>query len=171
MLHSEKAEQYITNLKSEIVGKGTYRRAIWFAIFMTIPCIGILTDPIEGLIMLLKKDYILMPILLLLIYGNAIFFWFKVFDKNIKLIINPNGIWTKATGFIMWDNFWYYYLRERHTNKAGTFRDLIFKLRNDEKEYKVNITYLDIDYKQIQKAIQLNAKDHGVNELSIDTNK
>jgi hypothetical protein len=171
MKRSEKPEIYATNHSDELIVKGPNKKAVLYAILMTIPCIGLLAGPISEWIISIKEHFITVPLLLMVFYGIAAFFWFKVFDRKIKLIINQNGLWTKSTGFVYWESVWYYYLRERRTFKAGTFYDLFFKLRDDEKDYKLEITFLNTDYNKIRRAIKLNARNYNVHELNIDSNK
>jgi hypothetical protein len=84
---------FITNDKNELIDRGSYKNILWFAILMTIPCIGLLTDSFANWKSFLLEHLYGGLALLGFTYGVTICAWYKVFDKRIKLIINKNGFW------------------------------------------------------------------------------
>lgn len=160
----------ILNEPKELVVRGSYKRPIFLAILLSIPCIGLLTESLENWKKLINETNFLMILLVLFIYGMSIYYWFKVFDKRIKLIINSKGIWSLKTGFIDWSNFWYFYVKEEKTTKAGTFRFIILKKKNDEKDYKIDLTFYDKTYEEVKEAININSKKYPVIDLRFETN-
>lgn len=99
---------------------------------------------------------------------GPLYFWRNVFDNKIKLIVNEDGIWFNSLGFVVWDRVWYYYFRVSESNKAGKFCNLIFKIRNDGKDYNLDITFLDKNNEQICQAFKENGEKHGVYFLGLE---
>src|SRR5215212_4246499 len=96
--------QFITNDPKELIVRASHKGILWFAILMTIPSIGLLTDSYGNWKKFITENPVAAIVLLSVIYGGALFGWIKVFDKRVKLIINRNGIWHSKFQFIGWEN-------------------------------------------------------------------
>src|SRR5215213_3230679 len=118
---------FITSDPKELIVRGSHKGILWFAILMTIPCIGLLTDTYDNWKKFITGNPVIAIFLLSIFYGAVLFGWIKVFDKRVKLIINRNGIWCSKTQFIDWDNIELFEFVEQKTAKAGTFYVLKLK--------------------------------------------
>ena len=147
------ATQFITNDPKELIARGSHKGILWFAILMTIPSIGLLTDTYNNWKKFIIESPVISILLLSLIYGGALFGWIKVFDKRVKLIINRNGIWYSKYQFTSWDNIECFEFIVQKTAKVGTFYVLKLKTKNRSKPYKIDITFFDKNYNQIQTSI------------------
>jgi hypothetical protein len=160
---------FITNDPKELVVIGSHKGILWFAILMTVPCIGVLTDSYDNWKKFISGSPVGAIFLLSIFYGGALFGWIKVFDKRIKFIINRDGIWYSKTQFVSWDNIESLSFEEQKTAKAGTFYLLKLKTKNRSKPYKIDITFFDKSYNQIQTAINENAIKNSVEDLGLET--
>ena len=161
--------QFVTNDPKELIVRGSYKGILWFAILMTIPCIGLLINTYDNWKKFITGNPVIAIFLLSILYGGALFGWIKVFDKRVKLIINRNGIWYTKTQFIGWDNIEFFQFVEQKAAKAGTFYVLKLKTKNRSKAYKIDITFFDRNYNQIQASINENASKYSVEDLGLKT--
>lgn len=100
----------------------------------------------EENIVTLKKNLILTYIFGGLILIALAILWYKSFDKSIKLIIDKNGIWSKKTGDIPWDNI-YQINHTTDTSDEFYISYLIVFTRNRVKPFIINYSELKIDEK------------------------
>lgn len=160
---------FITNDPKELIVRGSHKGVLWFAILITIPCIGVLTDSYDNWKKFITGSPVGAIFLLAIFYGGALFGWIKVFDKRIKLIINRHGIWYSKTQFVNWDNIESFGFEEQKTAKAGTFYVLKLKTKIRGKPYRIDITFYDKNHNEIQASINENAIKYSVEDLGLKT--
>ncbi|HKO81178.1 MAG TPA: hypothetical protein VJU78_12320 [Chitinophagaceae bacterium] len=84
------------------------------------------------------------------------YFWYKIFDSGTKLIINKEGIWSRKSKLIPWDIVEAYHF-EKRSGKTVTYI-LWIETKNIGQSYKLEITFLDKGYIEVNKAIEANSE-------------
>lgn len=93
---------------------------------------------------------ILIPLLL------SIFFWYQVFDKGVKLVINEHGLWSKKYRLIPWSNIDAFYF-EKVNAKVISYK-LWIDTANIGESISIDLTLIEENCSIIAKAIQENSK-------------
>lgn len=157
----------ISNDSQEFIAVGNFKRFKFPAILTT--CFFL-----AGLIQLflsgnkLNSKQILPEIFIsVMFFGTALFFWSKVLDKRIKLIINKQGIISNKLGLISWDDVKYFYIKEIFF-KGRNYYFLILNTSIGE-DRKIELSYLDKSYDRVKKAIQDNNKNNSIIDLGFET--
>ncbi len=162
--------KFIINETNELIVKGSHKKVLLYAFLFSIPCVGLLTGNMESLKTFFLNNLVVSILTITLFYGIPICFWFKVFDKSIKLIINKNGIWNSKSDFIVWDNLWYFHIKEEFIN-GEKYHFFIFKIKNNEIDYRIDVTFYDKTYIEILQAIKINSEGFSIIDLGFETNK
>ena len=85
--------KFIINDNNELIVRGSHKKVLLYALLFSIPAVGgLLTVNVEDLKSMYFENIFASILMVTIIYGGPIYFWVKVFDKRIKLIINKNGI-------------------------------------------------------------------------------
>ena len=163
--------KFIINDNNELIVRGSHKKVLLYALLFSIPAVGgLLTVNVEDLKSMYFENIFASILMVTIIYGGPIYFWVKVFDKRIKLIINKNGIWNSKSELLSWDNLWYYHIKEDFI-KGTKYHFIIFKNKNNEIDYKIDVTYYDKTYIEILNAIKINSKEYSIIDLGFEANK
>ena len=159
---------FISNDSKEFIAVGNFKRFRFPAILTT--CFFL-----AGLVQLfltgnkLNSKQILPEIFISAMFlGTASFFWSKVLDKRIKLVINKQGIISNKIGLVSWDDLRYFHFKEIFF-KGRNYHFLILNTSVNENR-KIELSYLDKSYDQVKKAIQDNNKNKSIIDLGFETN-
>jgi hypothetical protein len=162
--------KFIIDDPNELIVNGSHKKVILYALLFSVPCLGFLTQTLDNLKSFYLENLFVSVLLTSLLYGLAIYFWFMVFDKRIKLIINKNGIWTSKTSLVSWNSLWYYHMKEDFV-KGEKYHLFFFKIKNSDIDYKVDITFCNKTYVEIINAIKSNSTDYSIIDLGFETNR
>ena len=159
---------FISNDSQELIAIGNFKRFKFPAILTT--CFFL-----AGLVQLffthnrLNSKHVLPDIFIFVLFlGTALFFWTKVLDKRIKLVINKQGIIINKTGIISWDELRYFHIKEMFF-KGRNYHFLILRTLLNE-EHKIELSYMNKSYEQVRKAIQDNSTNNSLIDLGFETN-
>jgi hypothetical protein len=84
-----------------------------------------------------------------------------LFDNKIKLTIDMDGLWSSQFGLIKWESVWYIYHLEIQDRNSKDHR-IIIKLNEDDKELKIDPSYLDKTPEHIVEALKYYSKSYKV---------
>ena len=87
-------------------------------------------------------------------------------DTGTKLIINKNGIWSRKFGLVVWENIFNYQF-EKRIGKTVTY-NLKLDTQNHGKLIVWDITYLNTDFQEIEKAIEVYLRDYNIQYLGLE---
>lgn len=161
---------FITNDYDELIVKGSHKKIPIYLLFLIVPCLVLLTEPFSELKKFYSKNLIAATLLTAFIFISAGYWWFMVFDKRIKIIINKNGIWNSKSKFIKWKEISSYHFKEE-IFKTRKFYFLVLRTVGDDKEYKIDISFYNKPYEQIEEAMNINSKGFYITNLGLDTSK
>jgi hypothetical protein len=159
---------FITNEPEELIAKGSSKKVPWYGLILFVPLLGLLFDTKKNLKEFYSKNIIIAILITLFMICGSIYFWYMALDKRIKLIINRNGIAFKQNTFLSWENIWYYYIEEEII-KAKAYHFLYLKDKLLDKTYKIEITFYDKTYQEIQSAISNFSKDKSIIDLGFES--
>ncbi len=102
------------------------------------------------------KNQLISLLLIATLLLLTIYFGYQFFDRGTKLLINKKGIWTKKYGLVHWYSIEFYHFEKR----IGKIVSYIFWIESTTigNSLKLEITFLDKNYTEIQKAIDINSK-------------
>lgn len=158
-----------TNDADELIARGSYKPLRFYAILLTGFFLGGLIDLYINPKTFHSTDFAISIFISAVFLSTAIFFWYKVYDRKIKMIINKNGIISHKTGIIRWEEIRYFYIQETFF-KGRDYHFLILK-STTEKEYKIELSYFDKTFEQVRKAIIINSNNNVIIDLGFETNK
>jgi hypothetical protein len=167
-MRAMKPNNFIIGDTNELIIRGSHKKIPFFLLFITIPCIALVIELQKSSQNFFTGNLFVAIFFLTICCGGTAYSWFKFFDKRIRLIINQNGIWMSKSGLIEWNNIWYYHFTEDIV-KAREYHCFAFKIKSDHTEYKIDITFLDKAYQQIQEAISINSKKYSIIDLGFES--
>jgi len=97
---------------------------------------------------------------------GSFYLWYKILDNGVKRVINKDGIWTKKYGLVKWENIFNYQF-EKRKGKTVTY-NLKIDTQNPGRLIVCEITYLDTEFSEVKKAIDINSKEYNIQYLGID---
>jgi hypothetical protein len=161
---------FITNDYDELIVRGSHKRIPIYLLFLIVPCVALLTEPFSELKKFFSENLIATILLTAFMFISAGYWWFMVFDKRIKIIINKNGIWNAKSNFIEWKEISSYNFKEE-TFKTRKFHFLVFRTVGNDKEYKIDISFYNKSYEQIEEAVNTNSKGFYITNLGLNISK
>lgn len=162
------SNRFVINDPNELVARGSHKKVLLYALLFSIPFVGLLT--VNSLKSFYSENLFAAVLLTFIFCVIPIYFWYMVFDKRIKLIINKNGIWSSKMHLVSWNSLWYYHIKE-DLIKGTKYHFFIFKIKNSGIDYKVDITFYDKTYIEILNAIKINSNGYSIIDLGFETNK
>lgn len=95
------------------------------------------------------------------------FFWYKILDSGVKLIINRDGIWIRKYNLISWDTIEAFYFENR---PGRTFKSALrIESKTIGQSYTIEIMLLDKGFDEIIKAIEANSKGFNIKYSGVNT--
>jgi hypothetical protein len=160
-MQSSNLLQETTELIAKQNGKGLIILAI-------LPLIGLLTIAFNPTytIAWYKKNPFGAIFLISTLSILSIYLWYKILDTGVKLKVNKQGIWTKKYGLIQWQNIFSYQF-EKRKGRTVTY-NLKLDTQNPGRLIVCDLTFLDKDFSEVKRAIDLNSKDYNIQFLEID---
>lgn len=153
----------LTNDKNELIIK----KGSWLNIILGIPAFslfGIFIFFGEETNPYFKEDPIAISAFILIFLSGIFLLFRNGIVEKIMMVINHHGIWISNKGLIEWQNIYYYYFEEVQLDEEVKSY-LKFKLRDKEKEIKLNISLWDTCEQDIEASIRRNSVDFNIIRL------
>lgn len=161
---------FISNEPDELIAKGSSKNVPWFGLFLIVPILGLLFDSTENQREFFLRNPVIAVLLTLFLVCGSVYFWYIALDKRIKLIINSQGIAFKGNNFLAWENIGHYYIKEQIV-KAKPYHFLYLKDALQDRLYKMEITFLDKTFQEIQSTMSHFSKGKSTIDLGFESNR
>jgi hypothetical protein len=156
----------VTNTADELVIRKHHYQHLAGALISTVLLIGLVAGPYEKSRIIFKENLFVAILLTLGLVIGAIYCWYSLFDRSVKIVINKKGIWTKKTGLITWDCIQYYYFGLIEGDV--TIYLLYIKLHTAENEVQIDISYAGNTRSDLASAIEQHSSGYTIYNLSED---